>query len=55
MIKTQYMLISFGKVVTPEPIVMGDMITNKAVFGILEQICLLCELDIPDLEAEDAS
>jgi len=55
MIKTQYFLLPFGKTITLEPICAGDAIRNEVVSGKLECICMLDNLDIPDLEAEDDS
>lgn len=41
---------SFGISINEEPIKMGDMITTKMPTGILHEICLVDDLDMPDLE-----
>jgi hypothetical protein len=47
------MLIDFGIAIAAEEIHPGDPVKNVFVDGILEQICILSDLKIPDLEAEN--
>jgi hypothetical protein len=53
MIKTQYMLIHFGKAIAAEDINPGDPIKNVIVDDVLEEICLLSDLNIEQLEELD--
>ena len=50
--KIQYVLINFGKTFAGEQISPGDLIKNVVVNDVLEEICILDNLGIPDLEAE---
>jgi len=50
--KTQYVLLNFGKTVLKEPVEAGDPITNVLVDGVLREICLLDDLDIPNLDKD---
>ena len=50
--KTQYVLINFGKTVLKEPVNIGDPITNVIVDGVLREICILDKLEMPNLDQE---
>lgn len=49
-VKTIWQCVSFGTTVSKEEIYEGEPVQVKLPIGILHEICLLSNLDIPDLE-----
>jgi len=52
-VKTLWTCPNFGKTVAGEEIFAGDPIVNRIAHGVLHEICLLGDLDIPDLDEND--
>ena len=52
MIKTIYFLVNFGKSFLPEAVEAGDPVKHEMVDDVLQEICILSDLDIPNLEDE---
>jgi len=50
--KIQYVLINFGKTFLKDPVEDGDPITNVIVDGVLREICILENLEMPNLDQE---
>lgn len=52
MIKTVYSCVDFGVLVPKEKISKGDILRTVLLTDVLEQICILSKLEIPNLDDE---
>ena len=50
--KTVYLLLTFGVSFTKEAIYAGEPVVNKIVNGVLSEVYMLDDLEIPDLEGK---